>query len=329
MGSGTDNVVIEFLNGERHEAALLSPFQTDDNEIEVIIDGGKESKRISLAEISCIQMNPPAGKVENLFYGKTIEETIKTKSGSSFRVLVDENHRRNGGFFGLNVDPESPYKFIYFTADNPVGAGAERRKGVRAGVLTTSLRIGDILVEEGLVTREQADAALEISRNDRKRLGTVLIEQGIVTEDQLLMALAKKFRLRMVNLENAVPDQEALSYLSVDLAKKLEVIPIAVRDNVLVVATSHPTDYSVQDTLRFHTNRKIEMVIATAAQIKNAIDAFYTPQQVPEDDLVSELTLYKNLYTYDIGVEEESKEEDVSESDSKVVAMVNKILVDA
>jgi len=137
-------------------------------------------------------------------------------------------------------------------------------------------RVGDILVDAGLVTREQVEKAFESQEKGKKiKVGELLVKQGLVIEEQLLSALATKFRLRFINLETVLPCEEALGALSEGLVNRLQVFPVDFDGRRLVVATSAPTDPTVGDSLRFSTNQRIELVVATARLISEAIEKYY------------------------------------------------------
>lgn len=183
-------------------------------------------------------------------------------------------------------------------------------------------RVGEILIAAGLITQEQVNAALqEQEGNKNKKIGQLLIEHGFVTEDQLLVALAAKFRLKIVDLASIVPNMKALEALSPDIVHRLEVLPVVDKGDRLVIATSQPTDYSLYEHLQFYTGRRIEMVVATSRQIAEAIDRYYPKAESLVDNLIDDLSL-------DQEVEEESEEDRFSESDSQIVNLVNKILMD-
>ena len=191
----------------------------------------------------------------------------------------------------------------------------------RSGKVPPRARVGEILITEGLVTQEQVDAALQNQdESKKKRIGQLLIEHGFITEDQLLVALASKFRLQIVDLAGIVPNIKALEALTPDIVHRLQVLPVTDEGDRLVIATSQPTDYSLYDDLRFCTGRRIEMVAATSRQIAEAIDKYYPKAEAQVDDLIGDLSL-------DREAEEESEEERLSESDSQIVNLVNKILM--
>ena len=194
------------------------------------------------------------------------------------------------------------------------------------GKIPPHVRIGDILIAAGLVTREQVDHALEIQKNSKgKKIGDILIENGLITEEQLLDALATKFRLRVVDLKKVTPSRETLSILSKDIITRFKVFPIESSARHLVAATSTPTDITITDRLRFITNRNIEIVVATAAQIAEAIDKFYNIKDAsPVESLIGKMG--KEL----CAVTEDEPEESVNvEPDSTMITFINQVLIDA
>jgi type II secretory ATPase GspE/PulE/Tfp pilus assembly ATPase PilB-like protein len=190
------------------------------------------------------------------------------------------------------------------------------------GKVTARTKVGDILVEAGLVTKEQVEDAINSQEEGKKkRIGSLLIDKGLITEKQLLTVLAAKFLLRFVDLETILPAKEALAALPVDTIHDLRLLPIEDDGRKLVVATSEPADYTIPDTLRFYTNRKLELVVATSKQISDAISRYYPRKEYLVEDIISGLA-------DKVDVELESEEIDVSESDSQIVSLVNRILID-
>jgi type II secretory ATPase GspE/PulE/Tfp pilus assembly ATPase PilB-like protein len=198
---------------------------------------------------------------------------------------------------------------------------------ITKGKISPNARIGEILIAAGLVTREQVDIALAIQKKDKgKKIGEILIEKSLITEEQLLQALAAKFRLRMVDLEQETPSPETIKILSKSVVERFKVFPIESGNRRLVVATSTPTDSTIIDRLRFITNRNIELVVATAAQIAEAIYKFYNVGIAsPVDTLISEMGAVQTA----VAENEQSEESVMVEPDSKMIALVNQILIDA
>jgi len=187
-------------------------------------------------------------------------------------------------------------------------------------------RVGDILVEAGLVTREQAETAYRIQQNNKKfKVGEILIKMGLITEEQLLSALATKFRMRFIDLDGMIPTMEALKALSEGLVSQLQVFPIEYDGHRLVVATASPTDMTVGDRLRFCSKYNIELVIAPSKQISSAIEKYYH-QQREETFTDLEGVMDEALAVI---VEEEKEDPHIVEPDSVVIALINRILIEA
>jgi len=186
-------------------------------------------------------------------------------------------------------------------------------------------RVGEILVDAGLVTTAQVEAALALqSAGKRKRIGSILVELGLISEDQLLSALARKFGLEVVDLSLATPSAEAVNSLPLDMLVKMQVIPLEIRQNRLVVATANPTDPIIAQNLRFAANRPIELVVASSRQIAEQLARITAPPVAGIEELIEGLDS-----AADVQVEEERELDRVTESDSKVINLVNKVLLDA
>jgi len=184
-------------------------------------------------------------------------------------------------------------------------------------------RVGDILVNAGLVTREQVEAALATQKvGQKKKIGRLLIELGLVTEEQVLAALATKFNLPFVDLDKQEIDPQVLATISLEMIAQLQVLPVADIGDYLQVATSRPTDHTVSDSLRFHTNRRVQMVIASPEQIRKYI-ALYYPETVEK-----QVELLEDIRVDEV-ILEEDEDVTIGESDSDTIRLANRILVDA
>jgi hypothetical protein len=104
------------------------------------------------------------------------------------------------------------------------------QRSYSSNTIPPNTRVGDIFITEGLVTRKQVDEALASQQSGKKKkIGQLLVESGLVSEDQLLSALSTKFRMRFVTLENITPHRKALTALPGDLIRKLHIFPIEYR----------------------------------------------------------------------------------------------------
>ena len=204
-----------------------------------------------------------------------------------------------------------------------------------AGQIDTSseshkVRIGDLLIQAGLISREKLEEALETQTSGkRKRVGELLIEKGLITEEQLLVALSAKFRMPVVDLPTITPSPRALDALTKNMVKQLKVFPVSLENRCLTVATSDPTDPTIGDNLRFFTNLSIDFVAAPASEIHEAIEKFYGETGEEGDGQIADLI--GELSNEQIDVEEDSDDgvdSSVTETDSQIITLVNHILLD-
>ena len=135
-------------------------------------------------------------------------------------------------------------------------------------------QLGQILLEQGLLTDEQLDRALEEHRNTPKSLGRTLIDLGYIHERDLVRALAEQVGLEFVDLTDYHIDPSATSLLPEALCRRYRAIPIGERDGKLLVAMSDPANVYALDDIRAMTNREVQPVVATANDVEQAIQKF-------------------------------------------------------
>ncbi len=135
-------------------------------------------------------------------------------------------------------------------------------------------QLGQILIEQGLITGEQLDEALEVHRNTPKSLGRVLIDLRMIKESDLVRALAEQVGLEFVDLADYPVEATATALLPDSLARRYRAIPIGERDGKLLVAMSDPANVYALDDIRAITNRDVQPVVATASDIEQAIQKF-------------------------------------------------------
>jgi type II secretory ATPase GspE/PulE/Tfp pilus assembly ATPase PilB-like protein len=199
------------------------------------------------------------------------------------------------------------------------------RRMQKKGTVPSTARIGDILMASKLVTQEQLeDAVASQVKEKNKKIGAFLVERKHITADQLLSALAIKFQLEFVNLEDTEPNPNIISTIPFSLVTQMQILPIEDNGDHLVIATSKPAEHAeIGDTLRFLTNRRIKFVVAPSAQIAAAIDKYYVKDDVKVEDIIGEMT--EDL----VALEEIDDASIVNEADSQIIKLVNKILTDS
>lgn len=176
-------------------------------------------------------------------------------------------------------------------------------------------RIGDLLVESGLITTEQLQTALTEKRSDQK-LGETLLQLGYITELRLIEVLEFQLGIPYVSLFKYPIDTSLLSLVPKETAERNKLIPLKKERNKLFVAMADPMDFYAIDDLRMATGFQIEVSIATRDEIQKAIIKYYG--------------LIENMDQL-IGVDpkQKEKEEDVVHEDAPVVKLVNQLILAA
>ena len=140
------------------------------------------------------------------------------------------------------------------------------------------VRIGDLLVETGVISEEQLQAALQKQRGSSRKLGETLVDEGFVTEEQIAYALSEQYHIEMIDLQNVTISEEILNLVSPSVLKKNRMIPIEYSKdnaNVLRVAMVDPMDILSMDDIAIITNMQVEPVLATPQGIMLALDRYY------------------------------------------------------
>ena len=141
-------------------------------------------------------------------------------------------------------------------------------------------KLGEILIETGLIDQIQLEAALARQKTWGGKLGHSLIELGFVNEEELAEAISKYIRIPYVNLFDPPLVEKQISLLDPKLVKKYEVIPTSMRNSTLFVAMADPFDLDTISELQFITSLKISPVLALESEIKDAIRKYYDGEVV-------------------------------------------------
>jgi type IV pilus assembly protein PilB len=179
-------------------------------------------------------------------------------------------------------------------------------------------RLGDLLVESGLIAEELLQHALQDQKRLNMRLGDVLITQNYITEQQLIEMLEFQLGIPHIQLYRQKIETKIINLIPQKLAVQHCVLPVRVEGNKLVLAMADPMDYFAIDELRMTTGLRIEPAIASKDELLRAIKRYYGMQE-SVDQFMS------NIQT---NAAEENKAPPIDE-DSPVVKTVNQIIIQA
>ncbi len=195
-------------------------------------------------------------------------------------------------------------------------------------------KLGDLLVESGLITKEQLQEALEVQKQDNERLGTILVKLGYLTEEEITSFLSKQYGIPAVNLEHFEISEDVIKRIPSDIARKYMLIPITRTGSTLTVAMADPTNIYALDDIKFLTGLNVEPVVASELSIKKAIDKYYGSETQIELRKVVEDLEGDFGDEADLEVVEDEEEIDLdslvaSVEEAPVVKFVNMMLMDA
>jgi type IV pilus assembly protein PilB len=188
------------------------------------------------------------------------------------------------------------------------------------------MRIGDLLIGEGLITREQLDQALTEQRGSGLRLGYVLVKMGFVREIEITKMLARQYRLPAVDLSRFQVDEKIVKLVPADVALKHSILPLKREGRSLTVAMAEPGNVQVMDDLKFITRCDVIPVIAGEFTLRTAIERYY---EKSDAQLAS---LLEDMDEGDLEIVEEDEDEDAPGAladDAPVVKLINGLLSDA
>lgn len=140
------------------------------------------------------------------------------------------------------------------------------------------VRLGDILINEGILSPEKLDEALMLQKEKKKRLGEILVEEGFISDETMANALCHQLGYIRADLQNGRISDDLLSIFEPEILKKYSAIPYMYDDknvNVILVAMSDPMDMLAIDDLSMISNRMIQPVVATPREIMLAIDKYF------------------------------------------------------
>jgi len=200
--------------------------------------------------------------------------------------------------------------------------------------INTADHIGDLLIREGLINRQQLASALQEQKQNGSRVGYNLVKLGHITEIDLTKALAKQFKMPAVDLSRFEVDPKIAKMIPSDLATKNLVIALKRDGRTLTVAIADPTNLAMLEDLKFITRYDIFPVLAGEMTLRTLVEKVYgstdDQQMASLMDTINELS-----QDGDVEVVADSDEEISAAAlaaqmeDAPVVKLINAILTDA
>src|SRR5881227_1689087 len=191
-------------------------------------------------------------------------------------------------------------------------------------------RIGDLLVREGLITREQLARALQEQKQSGTRVGYNLVKLGFIEENELTKMLARQYKMPAIDLARFEVDPKIAKMIPTDLAVKNLVIPLKRDGRTLTIAMADPTNLGVLEDLKFITRYDIFPVIAGEFTLRGIIEKVYgATEEAQMASLMDTINELEAEGSGDVEVVEETEEEvsaaalSAQMEDAPVVKLIN------
>jgi type IV pilus assembly protein PilB len=203
----------------------------------------------------------------------------------------------------------------------------------RQGVLRMSVRLGEILIKESLITQDQLQKALEFQRTNGGKLGSCLTKMGFITDDDITGVLSRQYGVPSINLKYYEIDPNVIKLIPQDTALRYQVIPLSRVGSVLTIAMTDPTNVFAMDDIKFMTGFNVEPVVASESAIGEAISRFYGGTEANTEELSK---MMKDLVDEDQELELAAEEAELDTAtlekaaeEAPIIKLVNLILTDS
>jgi len=189
-------------------------------------------------------------------------------------------------------------------------------------------KLGEILVEGGLLTRKQLEEALPFQKKSHLKLGQFLVREGIVNESQIVDLVANQLRIEKYRPENYTIDTDLTNLMPADIAHKYQTAPLQKNGLLLSIAMVDPLDINALDAIELFTNCEVEVLICSEQHLNSLLSSLYGTYAgiggVLEDmeEMKIDKTAVKSSITEDVEV---SSLQGMAE-EAPVVRLVNSIL---
>ncbi len=136
-------------------------------------------------------------------------------------------------------------------------------------------RLGEILVEGGLITHEQLEKALPYQKKTRLKLGQFLVREGIVSESQIVDMVSSQLNLKKYSADKYPVDLDLADIIQAEIAFKYQAAPLNRNGLLLTVAMTDPMDINAIDAIEIATNNEVETVICTEQDLNQILSTLY------------------------------------------------------
>jgi type IV pilus assembly protein PilB len=194
-----------------------------------------------------------------------------------------------------------------------------------------SVRLGEILVKESLITQDQLQKALEFQRVNGGKLGSCLQKMGFITDDDITGVLSRQYGVPSINLKYYEIDPNVIRLIPQDTALRYQVVPLSRVGSVLTIAMTDPTNVFAMDDVKFMTGFNVEPVVASETAISDAISRCYGGANTNGEELTN---LMRDLVEEELELAPDDAEMDAealekAAEEAPIIKLVNLVLTDS
>lgn len=188
-----------------------------------------------------------------------------------------------------------------------------------------NIRIGEILIQEGIITPEQLDAGLNEQKKGGTLICTALVKLGFANEEKVLSVLSRQLNVPFVRIKAANITPEVIQKVPAKFASHYKIIPLEYKDNTLTIAMADPLDIRTLDDIKLLLGIEVKGVLVGESEIQESIAKYYGVGAETLEKMISQETIAPVVKsaTEDIG------DLEVMAEDASIVKFVNQILSEA
>jgi len=186
-------------------------------------------------------------------------------------------------------------------------------------------RLGQILVDQGVISEDQLEQALDEHAESQKKIGDILIDLNLATLEQVIEAMGMQHGLQYLRLSEYEIDPEVIGSISEEMARKYQIIPVDRTNNTLTVALADPANIFLLDDIKLRTKMEIIPLISLQSDIQAAIEKYYGDNDALED-MMKDFGDGEDVEL--LQKQEEEEQLDGTEEDAPVVKLVNMIVAE-
>lgn len=187
--------------------------------------------------------------------------------------------------------------------------------------------IEDLLIREGVLTKEQLGRAMAEHRRTKENLTSIIERLGFSTEEKMIKCISANYEIPYEEITKEYVKPEVIGLIKPELARKFKTIPVNLIANQLTVATSDPLNLLALDSFSFASGKKIKPIISKESTINGLIDHFFGKEKKMQMQESLEDLVEEGFYYY--SSEEKSEQVEVDANAAPVVRLVNIIISQA